>query len=524
MTTQIKFDWKEILNEKRSTDSQRNGGKQDYDKRNAFENDFDRITFSSSLRRLQDKAQVFPLEKKDYVRTRLTHSLEVSTLARSLGISVGRSLNEKEKEFTEDNMAEMSAILACAGLIHDIGNPPFGHFGEQAIRDWFKDYFTDDIDRKKERNLTHNIKIKDVENYSELSEQQKQDFLNFEGNAQALRLLTKLNFFIDDKGMNLTYGVLSSIIKYPKKSTEVGKVKEDIAYKKMGYFEAEEELFNEISKKVGIGSKRNPLTFLLEAADDIAYKAADIEDGLNKGVLTYEIIHSKLESLIPEKELKVYKETYNEIIKRNQEQSKGKVELGKELKIFFEDKCNYQMLSSLEGYYAKAQEIGYEDPSTYAIQRFRVSVQGIMMNAVVKSFMNNLEDIMCGEFRTELLKVSDANEISEALKQLAIEHIFKDKNVVRLEILGHRVICGLLDIFVPAVLSKDYLNTSTKHGKIYHLISTNYKFVNREYHCGEWGKDPSYLYNRLLLVTDFICSMTDSYALELYQELTGVKL
>lgn len=519
MATKTQFDWNLILNEKRSADSHRNGSKQGYDKRNAFENDFDRITFSSSLRRLQDKAQVFPLEKKDYVRTRLTHSLEVSTLARSLGISVGRSLHEKYKEdFKEDKIAEISAILACAGLIHDIGNPPFGHFGEQAIRDWFKDYFG------QEENLTHNIEIDDIENYSELNEQQQQDFLNFEGNAQALRLLTKLNFFIDDKGMNLTYGVLSSIIKYPRKSTEVDKENEDIAYKKMGYFEAEAKLFDDVSTEVGIGSKRNPLTFLLEAADDIAYKAADIEDGLNKGVLTYEIIHSKLASLISEKELKTYRETHDEIIKRNKEQGKDTEELEKELKIFFEDKCNYQMLSSLERYYAAAQEMGYEDPSTYAIQRFRVSVQGFMMNAVVKSFMNNLEDIMCGDFRIELLKASDANAISEALKQLAIQHIFKDKNVVRLEILGHRVICGLLDIFVPAVLSKDYLDTSTKNGKIYHLISTNYKFVNQKYHSKKWGEDPNYLYNRLLLVTDFICSMTDSYALELYQELTGVKL
>ncbi|MFJ7764422.1 deoxyguanosinetriphosphate triphosphohydrolase [Bacillus toyonensis] len=514
MTTKTQFKWSSILNEKRSAESHRNGGKQDYDKRNAFENDFDRITFSSSLRRLQDKAQVFPLEKKDYVRTRLTHSLEVSTLARSLGISVGRLFNKKDKEsFTEDNIAEMSTILACAGLIHDIGNPPFGHFGEQAIRDWFKDYF------KEEKNLTHNIKIKEIENYSNLGAQQKKDFLNFEGNAQALRLLTKLNFFIDEKGMNLTYGVLSSIIKYPRKSTEIDKDKEDIAYKKMGYFEAEEQFFNEVSKEVGIFSKRNPLTFLLEAADDIAYKAADIEDGLNKGVLTYEIIHSKLESLITEFDLKTYREKHSEIIKRNEGDA-----LGEELKTFFEDKCNYQMLSSLERYYAEAEKMGYEDPSTYAIQRFRVSVQGIMMSAVVKAFMDNLEEIMCGDFKQELLKVSSANEISEALKVLAIKHIFKDKNVVKLEVLGHRVICGLLDIFVPAVLSEDYLDTSTKHGKIYHLISTNYKFVNRKYHSGEWGRDPRYLYNRLLLVTDFICSMTDSYALELYQELTGVKL
>lgn len=145
MTTKTQFNWSLILNEKRSAESHRNGGKQEYDKRNAFENDFDRITFSSSLRRLQDKAQVFPLEKKDYVRTRLTHSLEVSTLARSLGISVGRLLNKQDKEsFTEDNIAEMSTILACAGLIHDIGNPPFGHFGEQAIRDWFKDHFKEE--------------------------------------------------------------------------------------------------------------------------------------------------------------------------------------------------------------------------------------------------------------------------------------------------------------------------------------------------------------------------------------------
>jgi dGTPase len=512
-----KFDWKNILNEYRAGGKSRNGTQQTFDRRNEFENDFDRITFSSSLRRLQDKAQVFPLEKKDFVRSRLTHSLEVSTLARSLGLSVGRYLEEnKIDSFSTEDTNKVSAILACAGLMHDIGNPPFGHFGETAIRDWFENYFG----YRKARNFTeirnkeHFIEVKNVGNRSSLSEQQINDFINFEGNAQALRLLTRLHFFIDDKGMNLTYGVLNSIIKYPRKSTEVNKEK-DISFKKMGYFTAEMDVFNNIVGKTGLRDKRNPLVFLLEAADDIAYRVADIEDGLKKGVIGFDNIYYAVMNIVNEDTLSEYKRIgiYPEDSDKMQS-----------IENLIKEDGNLFYLFKLDTYYSEAKKYNYEDPSTYAVQRFRVTVQGNMMNAVTEAFIRRYDDIMEGELKEELLKISHASKISNALKNIAYDYIFKDKKVIKLEVVGHRVIWGLLDIFVPAVLSANYQDSSTKEGKLYQLISLNYRFVNEQFNKSEWGKDENFLYNRLLLVTDFICSMTDSYALELYQELTGIRL
>ncbi len=171
----------------------------------------------------------------------------------------------------EKQAVEIGDILLSAGLIHDIGNPPFGHFGENVIREWFRNHLTD-------QGITY--KGKPVVSY--LNPQMKADFLNFEGNAQALRVVTKLHSLVDAKGMNLTKGILNTIIKYPASSLEINKKSGDIKYKKMGYFYAEREVFQEITKGTGAGNNRYPLTYLLEASDDIAYKTADIEDGYKK--------------------------------------------------------------------------------------------------------------------------------------------------------------------------------------------------------------------------------------------------
>ena len=214
-----KLKWNLILSKKRIKDYK--GSKKSSDIRDEFENDYDRILFSASFRRLQDKAQVFPLEKLDFVRTRLTHSLEVSSIAKSLGRSIGNSLIEKTKndsdKVTMEDVDDMCNILSCAGLIHDLGNPPFGHFGETAIREWFEDKLNEN------KNGTYTFKFNNYE--FTLDEQEARDILNFEGNAQGLRILTKLHFVIDRYGMNLTMGVLSSIIKYPVSSLEINEGK-----------------------------------------------------------------------------------------------------------------------------------------------------------------------------------------------------------------------------------------------------------------------------------------------------------
>lgn len=274
--------WEQLLCEKRQTKSKYHSKK---DLRNEFQKDYHRIICSASFRRLQDKTQVFPLDKSDFVRTRLTHSLEVSSFAKSLGQTAFQYLidNNLDEDITAETKDKVCSILECAGLLHDIGNPPFGHFGEDSIRNWFK------------LNLPK-IKFDDTALCEYLDEHMKNDLLYFEGNAQALRLLTKLHYLVDENGMHLTYALLNTLIKYPISSCEIDKHSGDIKTKKMGYYLAEKELFEDITSSTGAVDCRYPLTYLLEAADDIAYLTADIEDAVKKGFLSYNQLLEELRS------------------------------------------------------------------------------------------------------------------------------------------------------------------------------------------------------------------------------------
>lgn len=262
------LEWKKLLCTKRERESK--SGSSINPVRNEFEADYDRIVGSSSVRRLQDKAQVFPLQQNDVARTRLTHSMEVSALARSLGKAVGRRLEEKEIFQDREQTEKLSALLQVAGLIHDLGNPPFGHYGETVIRDWFGKWFSGEAMLSEERNS--------------LSEQQKNDFIYFDGNVQNLRIVTKLQVQNDNKGANFTYGTLATIMKYPwsSESRPKGKIK-------FGYFESEQELAEAVRREIGLeAGVRHPATYLLEAADDIIYICDDIEDGTKKGYIEWE--------------------------------------------------------------------------------------------------------------------------------------------------------------------------------------------------------------------------------------------
>lgn len=258
------MDWKKLLNAERPRKSTSMG-----DHRDQFERDFDRAIFSTPVKRLQDKAQVFPLEPHDAVRTRLTHSLEVSSVARGLGIAVGRWLLATN-HIDSGMERSIEAITGASGLVHDLGNPPFGHSGEDAIREWFNTRFGE---KKLKTMLRRRAQL-------------AQDFLNFEGNAQSLRLVSKLQILADFKGLNLTFGTLSALCKYTAPSHKAGS-KTDHARSKPGYFASENDLIKRIRAETGTGAARNPLTFLVEAADDIVYSVADVEDAVKKGVLTW---------------------------------------------------------------------------------------------------------------------------------------------------------------------------------------------------------------------------------------------
>ena len=358
--------WDKILCEKRIRESngitEKSG--EDIIVRNAFEADYDRIVGSSSVRRLQDKAQVYPLQANDITRTRLTHSIEVSAISRSLGKAVGvKMLKNGFEGFDVKMVDKISAILQTAGLVHDLGNPPFGHYGESVIKEWFYTNF-----------YAENAKYNKYLKCPELKEVLR-DYRYFDGNVQNFRILTKLQMMNDVFGVNFTYGTLSSIIKYPWSSSLCGKMKKD----KYGYFISEENLYSEIRREIGLKeNQRNPLVFLLEAADDLVYICDDIEDGVKKGYINWE------------KEYQLLNDKY-------------KKDDGK--KWIFE----------------KIDAVPYIDGLGKNIfdgrvRLFRNNVQSHLFIVAVEEFINNYNDIMTGTFEKELL--DREKEFTDDIKEI----------------------------------------------------------------------------------------------------------
>lgn len=469
------MNWNNLLSGDRIRSFQKSTTSRDL--RTEFEKDYHRIIGSASFRRLQDKTQVFPLDKSDYIRTRLTHSLEVSSFARSLGQNVGEKiiLEKKDPSFTMQMKEDICAVLQCAGLLHDIGNPPFGHFGETVIQDWFKEHLP---------LLSYKGKlVTEI-----LSEQMQNDFYHFEGNTQALRVVSKLHFLVDENGMNLTKALLGTIIKYPVSSVEIYKKSGDIRTKKMGYFYADRNTFDNIQNSLSTNGKRHPLAFLLEAADDIAYKTADIEDALKKGCISYSLLIDELKK---------------RMIAEDENNDYGK------------------MIGILERKYKKALEKGYEQPDVYAVQNWVVSIQGSMLFAASDSFIDHYDEIMKGTYKKDLFYGTSVEKIMDALGAIAYQYAFISKPIYKLEIAAKSILDFLLDKFVGAVL---YYDTEEKisdiHVKLISLISEDYKRIYHHFSkdCPEEEK----LYLRLLLVTDYVCGMTDSFAKNLYQELNGI--
>ena len=252
-----------------------------------FKQDYSKIIFSSSFRRLKNKTQIHPLDTNDFIRTRLIHSLEVSTIASEIGGVVESELI-KQGEFPAEMRECMGSVLEAASLLHDVGNPPFGHYGEVIIQDFFTEYFENKFDEN-------------IDFYEEKwTEAELNDFKKFEGNAQTLRVISRLQYIRDEYGLNLTFPTMASIMKYPRSSSQGNSPGRGISYKKFGYFQSEkkpfEKIVSELGIKMGEDVKRHPLVFLLEASDDIAYLVADIEDAVKKGILTPERVKKVIEN------------------------------------------------------------------------------------------------------------------------------------------------------------------------------------------------------------------------------------
>lgn len=385
-STVLQMDWKQLLSWERLWKKDEYEDKE----RSAFQRDFDRIVFSSSFRRLQDKTQVFPMAESDYVRTRLTHSIEVSSVGRSLGKKAGTHIKD-ELEKLGLVPAHVGEIVAAACLAHDIGNPPFGHSGEEAIADWFAN------------NPTY---LKD------LAPTQRQDFLRFEGNAQGFRHLVRLQHRHNKGGMQLTVAVLGAFTKYPRQSL-VEKLPEGerVSEKKHGFFDQDREAFEEVAEKVGLAKKqdgawvRHPLAFLVEAADDICYRIVDFEDGHRLGRITFEEAEANLAP------------------------------------IAFADRPKEQ---------TSYPTIDPGDKVT-KVQYMRAQAIGSLIAAVAKTFNEKLAEMMEGKLEKSLMDFTPFGDQLKTIKKLSFEKVYGSRKVVEIEAAGYEVLGGLLSYLIPAL-------------------------------------------------------------------------
>lgn len=383
--------WEQLLSLKRQGDTSKRLRIEEDDTRLGFEVDYDRIIFSSAFRSLQDKTQVIPLSKTDFVHTRLTHSLEVSVVGRSIGRLVGKKIIEKYPHLREVHgyhMNDFGAIVAAAALAHDIGNPPFGHSGEKAIGEYFS--------------------IGKGEQYKDqLTEKQWQDLIDFEGNANGFSVLTSSRPGIAGS-LRLSYATLGAFTKYPKESLPKKPTK-NIADKKYGFFQSDKDFFKEVATELGmisnktgndIGYERHPLAFLVEAADDICYTIIDFEDGINLGLVSEDFA---LEYLI-----KLVKDTI--------------------------DSSKYQTLTT------KEDRISY----------LRALAIGNLIGDAVKVFIENEESILKGEFHFALTDKSKYKAQMDDIIKLSVKNIYQSREVIEKELSGYQIINNLLDKFITA--------------------------------------------------------------------------
>jgi dGTPase len=400
------MNWEQLLSLKRQGDTSKRLRIEQDDTRLGFEVDYDRIIFSAAFRSLQDKTQVIPLSKTDFVHTRLTHSLEVSVVGRSIGRLVGKKIIEKYPHLQEIHgfqMNDFGAIVAAASLAHDIGNPPYGHSGEKAIGE----YFSIGNGQKHQEHLT---------------KKQWQDLIDFEGNANGFSVLTSSRPGIEG-GLRLSYAVLGAFMKYPKESLPK-KPTANIADKKYGFFQTDKTFFQEVASELGlipnktgddVGYERHPLAYLVEAADDICYTIIDFEDGINLGLVSEDYA---LEYLI-----KLVKDTI--------------------------DSNKYNSLTT------KEDRISY----------LRALAIGNLINDAVTVFIENEEAILKGQFPYALTDKSKYKAQMDDIIKLSVKNIYQSREVIEKELSGYQIINNLLDKFITAY-NNNYDGKATNYDKL----------------------------------------------------------
>lgn len=443
-----RMNWEQLLSLKRFGDTQKRTRASQDETRLGFEVDFDRIIFSSAFRSLQDKTQVIPLSKTDFVHTRLTHSLEVSVVGRTLGRRAGKVILDRHPELKNLGYTfnDFGAIVAAACLMHDIGNPPFGHSGEKAIGEYFK--------------TGKGLKYKE-----ELSEKEYQDLVDFEGNANGLKIVTESKEGTPG-GLRLSYATLGAFIKYPKESLPK-KPTSHISDKKYGFFQSEKNIFIDVVEELGMVKKasegiayyRHPLAYLVEAADDICYTIIDFEDGINLGLIDEEYA---LEYMI-----KLVKDTID--IKK------------------------YHSLKH------KKDRVSY----------LRALAIGVLINEAVDMFLSNEEEILKGTFSNSLLdKCKYEAQMNDIIK-ISIEKIYRSNDVVEKEVAGYKIIADLLDVFVTALNNKYTGEQSNFDRLVLNLLPEEYRTLKDD------------LYERILQTCSYVASLSDGYAIRLHKKISG---
>ena len=451
----MSMNWPQLLSRKRLGSSEQPSGSAT---RTDFQRDLDRIVFSSAFRRMQDKTQIFPLSKVDYVRTRLTHSLESSSVGRSLGTLVGEQIIARHG-LADHEASDFGDICAAACLAHDIGNPPFGHSGEDAIRHWAAN-----ADYGKQR-------------VAVFKGSQREDFLNFEGNAQGFRVITRLQNRDNPGGLQLTCATLAAFTKYPRESC-IGNGRFDgVSAKKPGFTAEDQRNFTEVAENVGLIRRdpvlavwrRHPLAFLVEAADDICYRVIDIEDGFRLGHLSFQEAMELFCPILPEPA---------------------------------------KQAARLERISGQKEKIEF----------LRAKVISQAIGEILASFLDHEEEILAGRFDEPLMSHIPHRQEMDRLIEVATEKIYIAPEVVEIETAGFQVISELLERFIPI------LDDVAEHAE---QASPRSKMMIRlipEQFLGPGHQPVEDDYTRLLRLTDFVSGMTDSYAVSLYKKLTGISL
>ncbi|KMQ51134.1 Deoxyguanosinetriphosphate triphosphohydrolase [Chitinispirillum alkaliphilum] len=442
------MDWERLLSLKRvresSTASQTD--------RSQYQRDYDRIIFSKPFRRLQKKTQVFPLPEHDFIHTRLTHSLETSCVGRTLGMAAGITVLKENPELSGKGISpyDFAAVVAAASVAHDIGNPPFGHSGEDAIGDFFKNEGAHFLDG--------------------LTDSQKLDFTNFEGNAMGFRLMVYTLPAVSsvEGGINLTYATLGAFSKYPREITPVRL--SGVSGKKHSFFQSEKAVFTQIADHLGMIKRddsngavayyRHPLAFLVEAADDISYLLMDLEDGYNLKLVEYSKICDCLNSLILKKDGLVSEKIHDE-----------------------------------------REKVGY----------LRAIAISSLIQQVSDVYAQNLPEIMEGKFDEPLVdKIHCVKELKD-LKIHCRNYVYTYRKVLETEAAGFEVIGGLLYEFLDTLPAK-----TKKAEKIQKLLPQHYIAK---------GYDPQrQRYEEIMHIVQFVAGMTDTFAIDTYRAIKGIKL